>query len=365
MVLMNDFKSMPEGMFQEQMAAVERVFKSGWYILGKEVEAFEKSWAAFCGASYCVGVGNGMDALEIGLRSSGIGVGDAVITTPITAFATVLAIIRAGASPVFADIEPHSALLDLESVKRCITPKTKAVLLVHLYGQIRNMDAWVEVCRDRGIRLLEDCAQAHGSRWNKKTAGTFGEWGGYSFYPTKNLGTLGDGGAIITDSQRVYEKARILRNYGQSTRYHHPELGFNSRLDELHAAILTARLGRLDPFNKRRREIADAYFGGIQNPLICLLAKPENLENHVYHLFVITCRKRDALSRFLRENGVENLIHYPVPCHLQRPCANYAKDPHGLKNTEIFASECLSIPCHPSMTDDEVGCVIDKLNAFR
>ncbi|MBW7898770.1 dTDP-3-amino-3,6-dideoxy-alpha-D-galactopyranose transaminase [Candidatus Brocadiaceae bacterium B188] len=365
MILMNDFRAEPPELIRQEVAAVERVIKSGWYILGNEVKDFESAWASCCGVDYAIGVGNGMDAIEIGLRALSIGTGDEVITTPMTAFATVLAIIRAGATPVLADIDPATALLDPASVKRCLSSRTRAMLLVHLYGQVRNMDTWIALCKHADIHLLEDCAQSHSASWKGKVAGSFGDCGAYSFYPTKNLGTMGDGGAIITNSEELANKARVLRNYGQSQRYHHAELGLNSRLDEMHAAILSARLRWFDFFTARRKGIAKAYFNGIKNSLIQLMAEPSDSESHVYHLFVILCKERERLGSYLRECGVDNLVHYPIPVHHQVPCRNIRRDPKGLIHAETHAARCLSIPCHPQMIDEEVNKVIKVINDFK
>ena len=365
MILMNDFKAEPEDLRVAELAALDRVLRSGWYVLGNEVKAFESTWAERCGLAYAVGVGNGMDAIEIGLRALGIGEGDEVITTPMTAFATVLAIIRAGATPVLADIDPDSALLDPGSVERCISPRTKAVLLVHLYGQMRQMERWVALCEKHGIAILEDCAQSHLAKWNGKVAGSFGRFGAYSFYPTKNLGALGDAGALVSNDSEIAQRAAVMRNYGQSVRYHHTEFGLNSRLDELQAALLRVRLERLDEFTERRRQIAKAYRERITNPHIKLLAEPIQAESHVYHLFVVTCDKRDELAQHLKSGGVETYVHYPVPVHLQTPCKKLRHDPIGLPAAELHARMCLSIPCHPQMSDADVSTVIDTLNAFK
>lgn len=365
MILMNDFKAEPEDLRIAELAALDRVLRSGWYVLGNEVKAFEAAWAERCGVSHAVGVGNGMDAIEIGLRALGIGEGDEVITTPMTAFATVLAILRAGAYPVLADIDPHTALLDPVSVARCIGSRTKAVLLVHLYGQAREMERWTALCEKHGIALLEDCAQSHLARWNGKAAGSFGSFGAYSFYPTKNLGALGDAGALVSADAELAQCAAVLRNYGQSVRYHHTELGLNSRLDELQAALLLVRLERLDGFTERRRQIAKAYLERISNPHIRVLAQPVQTESHVYHLFVLTCNERDRLARHLQSAGVETYVHYPVPVHCQPPCKELRRDPNGLAMAELHASVCLSIPCHPQMNDADVSTVIDALNAFK
>jgi dTDP-4-amino-4,6-dideoxygalactose transaminase len=365
MIVMNDFRAESEELVRRELEAVERVLRSGWYILGNEVRDFESRWAGCCRARFAVGVGNGMDAIEIGLRSLGIGRGDEVITTPMTAFATVLAIIRAGAEPVLADIDPGTALMDPDSAGRCLSPRTRAVLVVHLYGQVRSMERWIDLCEDAGIHLLEDCAQAHAAQWKGRVAGTFGAWGAYSFYPTKNLGAIGDGGAIITGSEEIANKARVLRNYGQSQRYHHPELGLNSRLDELQAAILSVRLEWLDAYTKRRREIAEAYSQGINNRRVQQPAKPVEKESHVYHLYVIRCNERDRLAAYLEERGVSSLIHYPIPAHLQPPCKGVRADPHGLMHAEQHGARCLSIPCHPQMSDDDVRRVIEAINEFK
>lgn len=364
MILMNDFKAEPGELREAMLSAVARVLDSGWYVLGKEVEAFERQWAAACGAKHGIGVGNGMDAIEIALRTLDIGPGDEVITTPMTAFATVLAILRTGATPVLADIDADCALLSLASVERCLSKNTKAVLLVHLYGQVRQMDVWTSLCDRNGVHLVEDCAQAHLAAWHGKVAGSFGRIGAYSFYPTKNLGTVGDAGMVICNDAELDARARRLRNYGQSDRYHHPVLGMNSRLDEIHAAILAERMRWLDGFTARRREIAEAYFSGIRNPRIRLLTPPEESDAHVYHLYVVVCSERDALQSFLRENGVQTLVHYPVPVHAQAPCRGIARDPLGLAGCEHHATTCLSLPCHPQMSDADIEHVIAAANRF-
>ena len=365
MIQMNDFRTEPEELIRRELSVVEKVLRSGWFILGNEVKEFESKWSARCGTRFAVGVGNGMDAIEIGLRSLGIGRGDEVITTPMTAFATLLAILRAGAEPVLADIDPETALLDPDSVERCLSPRTRAVLLVHLYGQVRNMERWTSLCKQAGIYLLEDCAQSHTAAWQGKVAGTFGVCGAYSFYPTKNLGAIGDGGAIITDSEEIADMAVVLRNYGQSKRYHHPEFGLNSRLDEVQAAILTVRLEWLEVYTRRRKEIAAAYFRGMSNPHIHTMAQPLEEESHVYHLFVVRCEERDRLEAHLRGQGVSSLIHYPIPVHKQKPCKGIKIDPRGLKYAERHAAHCLSIPCHPQMSDDDIRTVTEAINEFK
>lgn len=365
MILMNDFRAEPAALKEEMLAAVSRVIDSGWYVLGKEVELFEQAWAGVCRVSHAVGVGNGMDAIEIALRSLNIGPGDEVITTPITAFATVLAILRAGAIPVLADIDAETALLNRESVARCVSPKTKAMILVHLYGQVRNMDAWVELCERHNIHLIEDCAQSHLATWQGRVAGSFGRAGAYSFYPTKNLGALGDGGMLVTNDDALAERAARLRNYGQSVRYHHPEIGMNSRLDEIHAAILTVRLKWLPEFTLRRQEIAQKYMQGIQHALVRKLAAPQEAAVHVYHLYVIACEQRDALQKHLEKCRIQTHCHYPVPVHHQESSKDLLRVPQGLGVSEQHAKTCLSLPCHPQMADEDVDLVIDAVNQFK
>ena len=364
-VMMNDFRAEPAAMRAEMLEAARDVFDSGWYVLGKQVSAFEAAWSAVCCTSHTVGVANGMDAIEIGLRALGIGPGDEVITTPMTAFASVLAIMRAGATPVLADIDPATGLLDWASVERCITPATRAVMPVHLYGRIGDMRAWAQSCAARGLHLVEDCAQAHLARWQGQVAGTYGSFGAYSFYPTKNLGAIGDGGALITGKADLAATAGRLRNYGQSERYHHPELGMNSRLDELQAALLLVKLKWLEEFTVRRRQIAERYFASIENGALACLAPPVTPESHVHHLFVLVTTERERLQAHLRAAGVQALIHYPVPVHQQPPCAKLPRDPQGLVHTERHAAQCLSIPCHPQMSEAQVEQVIAAVNAFR
>lgn len=365
MIPMNAFQREPESLRAEEMEAAYSVLQSGWFILGERVRTFESQWASRIGAKHTIGVGNGMDAIEIGLRCLDIGPGDEVITTPMTAFATVLAILRAGATPVLADIDPDTALLDRQSVERCISPKTRAVLLVHLYGQVREMNDWRKLASQGRFHLLEDCAQSHLAMHQGACSGSIGSWGAFSFYPTKNLGAIGDGGALSTNDEEVAVRARMLRNYGQSERYQHPVLGLNSRLDELQAALLSVRLRKLDEFTLRRRQIAGAYRLRLQNPKIRLLADPESLDSHVYHLFVICCNERERLANHMKTRGVETLIHYPVPAHLQPPCRDVRRDPAGLVEAERHAAVCLSIPCHPFLTDAEVSTIVEAVNDFK
>jgi dTDP-4-amino-4,6-dideoxygalactose transaminase len=364
MIVMNDFKREPEELIQAQLRAVERVFRSGWAILGDEVTSFEREWSHWSGASYAVGVGNGMDALEIGMRAIGINRGDEVITTPMTAFATVLSIIRAGAVPVLADINRDTAILDPKSVLRCISAKTKAVMVVHLYGQAAPLDLFDDICHSNNLMLIEDCAQAHGAKYNGRFVGTYGAFGGFSFYPTKNLGAIGDAGALNTSSAQIAEQAKKIRNYGQSARYYHPVIGSNSRLDEIQASILRERLKYLDNWTITRRKIAGRYAEQIRNPLIRVLPLPLQHERHVHHLFVLACSMRDQLMKHLKARNIETYCHYPVVIHKQESVSGIRIDPQGLEVAEKHAKECLSMPCHPFLTETEITHVIEAVNAF-
>lgn len=364
-ILMNDFRAEPAAMREAMTQAAREVFESGWYVLGKQVKAFEEAWAAIAGAAHAVGVANGMDAIEIGLRALDIGPGDEVITTPMTAFASALAILRAGAVPVMADIDPATGLLDLASVERCLTPATRAVMPVHLYGRVGDMQAFSDFCAAHKLHLVEDCAQSHLALWNGRSAGTYGAFGAHSFYPTKNLGAIGDAGALVTGSADLAARAAILRNYGQSERYHHPHLGMNSRLDELQAALLLVKMQWLAEATEKRRQVANRFFAAIDNPRLALLASPMQAQSHVHHLFVVLCEERERLQQHLRAAGIQTLIHYPIPVHHQPPCATLARDPNGLVHTERHAARCLSLPCHPQLSEPDVARVIDAVNAFR
>lgn len=364
MIPFTSFQREPAELHEQMKAAFSRVLDSGYWVLGPEVAAFEATWAARCGVAHGVGTGNGLDALEIALRVLHVGEGDEVITTPMTALATVLAITRVGATPVLADIDPETALLDLRSVERCLGPRTRALMPVHLYGNGSSAPAWADFVQQHGIALIEDCAQAHLASIDGRPVGSFGAAAAFSFYPTKNLGAIGDAGALVTDDADLAEHARMLRNYGQRDRYHHEVAGLNSRLDELQAALLLARLELLEDQTERRRSIAARYHDEIVNPAVELLRQPASPEQHVHHLFVIRSKDRESLQQHLTARGVMSLIHYPVAAHQQPPYRDIARDPAGLPVSERHAATCLSLPCHPGLTDSEVDQVIDAINSF-
>ena len=360
----NDFSREPPELLVAELEACRRVFSSSRWILSDSVTNFEQQWSTHCGTDYAIGVANGMDALEISLRCLGIAHGDEVITTSLTAFATTLSIVRCGATPVFADIDPRTACIDSASISQHITESTKAILVVHLYGRSVQLDEIKILCTTHNLFLLEDCAQAHGALFGGKPVGSYGDLAAWSFYPTKNLGAIGDAGAITTSNPVYTQKARILRNYGQSDRYHHLEFGLNSRLDELQASLLLERISYLQTWTELRRSIAYRYWNEISNPLITLLEPPSDPLTHVHHLFVLRTPDRLGLQNHLSDYGISTLIHYPIPCHLQPAYLSIVSSKTALLNTEEFSSTCLSLPIHPYMTEEEVTTVIEACNTY-
>ncbi len=349
--------------------AIRRVLDSGWYILGSEVEAFEREFAAFLGAERVVSVANGTDALELALRAGGVGAGDVVITVSHTAVATVAAIERAGASPVLVDIEPETFTLDparLEAtIKTHLDRGLKAIIVVHLYGHPADLPAIAEIAKRHGLLLIEDCAQSHGAKLAGRTTGTWGDLAAFSFYPTKNLSAIGDGGAVATQSAELAARVAELRQYGWRERYISASAGVNSRLDELQAAILRAKLGALAAENARRREIAARYSAGLRETGLRLPITRAGAE-HVFHQYVVRTPQRDALLQHLRERGIPTAIHYPAPVHLQPAYAGrVAHGAGGLAETERACREILSLPMHPHLSDEAVACVIEEIRAWK
>ncbi|MGE3956827.1 MAG: DegT/DnrJ/EryC1/StrS family aminotransferase [Vicinamibacterales bacterium] len=343
-------------------AAIERVVSSGWYVLGPEVAAFEAEFAAASGARHAVGVGTGTDAIALILRALGIGPGDEVITTPLSAAYTALAIIMSGARPVFADIDAERHTLSPAAVERAITPRTRAILPVHLYGQPADMRALAAIASRHGLALVEDACQAHLATTDGRPVGTVGVAGAFSFYPTKNLGALGDGGAVVTNDPSLAERVKRLRNGGQTDRYHHLEAGINSRLDEMQAAILRARLPRLREWTDRRRGLAAAYRAGLTGTGGVRVPAAFD-EGHVYHLFVVRTQARAALQAHLASAGVETLVHYPVP--IPRQPALAAHQPTDCPEANRACDEVLSLPLHPGLTATEVETVVASVRAFH
>jgi dTDP-4-amino-4,6-dideoxygalactose transaminase len=341
-------------------AAVKRVVDRGWFILGPEVEAFEQEFAAASGARHAVGVGTGTDAIALTLRALDIGPGDEVITSPLSAAFSALAIMLAGARPVFADIDPARLTIDPQAVAAAITSRTRAILPVHLYGQAADMRALEEIARRHNLALVEDACQAHLATSDGRPVGSIGIAGAFSFYPTKNLGALGDGGAVVTNDTALAERIKRLRNGGQAARYQHKEAGANSRLDEMQAAILRARLPHLRQWTDRRRAIAARYRDGLAGSRV--QAPPCLDQGHVYHLFPVLSDRRDALQRHLLAAGVETLIHYPVP--IPRQPALAATRPDECPVADRICGQLLSLPMYPSLADDDVAIVTSAVRAF-
>ena len=335
--------------------AIQRVFDSNWYILGKEVELFEEEFSDFNSVSNTIGVGNGTDALQIALRALNIGPGDEVITTAHTAVATASAIFSVGAKPVFVDIENGLFTINPELIINAITPKTKAIIPVHIYGQACDMDSILEIARDNNLKVIEDCAQAHGALYNGKRVGTFGDIGTFSFYPTKNLGAIGDGGALITDNEELSEKIKLIREYGWEERYISSHEGWNSRLDEMQAAILRVKLKHLDKDNNNRRNKANIYFDLLKDlPLILPELRPKC--DHVFHLFVIKTEYRNELKKYLFNEKVQTTIQYPVPIHMQKFYKNISEN-CSLPVTEKLSNEILSLPMFPELKTNDINKV--------
>jgi dTDP-3-amino-3,4,6-trideoxy-alpha-D-glucose transaminase len=351
-----DLKRQYESIRDELDAAALHVLAGGWYILGPATHAFEKAFAAFCGVDHAVGVGNGTEALHLALVALGVGPGDEVITVANAAVYEALTILQTGARPVFVDVDERSYNLDPALLEIAITSRTKAIMPVHLYGRMADMDAILAIAARHGLPVVEDCAQAHGAISRGRAAGSMGACGCFSFYPTKNLGALGDGGMIVTDDAALAEKLRRLRQYGWERKYYSTEPGgVNSRLDELQAALLQVKLGHLAEWNALRRQWAECYDDLLTGTGLILPETPRNGE-HVYHLYVVRTKERDRLQAALRESGIGADIHYPLPAHLQ-PIYTHLAPAGSLPVTERLANEVLSLPMYPELTQAEVEAV--------
>ena len=361
----NDFASPYQELKAELDEAYTRFMQSGWYVLGKEVEAFELEYAAYCGTKFCVGLGNCLEAMHLVLRAWNIGPGDEVIVPSNTYIATWLAISHAGATPVPVEPDARTYNLDPALVEAAITSRTKAIMSVHLYGQPADMDPIMASAEKHGLKVLEDAAQAQGARYKGRRAGALGHAAGHSFYPTKNLGAFGDAGAVTTDDAELADRVRTLRNYGSKKRYYNETIGFNSRLDELQAAFLRARLRHLDEWNERRSKIADIYLSQLStlNSQLILPFVPEWAEP-VWHLFVIRHPRRDVLQQKLNEAGIGTLIHYPVPPHLSGAYADFRPASSAIWNLPIaeqLAATVLSLPIGPHISGDQAKQITDAI----
>lgn len=339
-------------------AAIDRVIERGWFILGPELEGFEQEFAAACNAAHAVGVGTGTDAIAIALRCLGIGPGDEVITTPISAAYSALAIMMAGARPVFADIDPQRLTIDPAAIEAAVTSRTRAILPVHLYGQPADMPAIMAIAERHNLAVVEDCCQAHLATCGGRRVGSFGVAAAYSFYPTKNLGALGDGGAITFNDRALADRARRLRNGGQTNRYEHAEFGVNSRLDEMQAAILRARLPFLQEWTDRRRALARQYRSQLEG--VAAVAVPPELDaGHVYHLFPVLSDRREQVREALTQGGIDTLVHYPVP--IPRQPALASESPAACPVADRVCAQVFSLPLYPTLADGDVSRVADAL----
>lgn len=349
---------------KELYKAFEEVFESGNFISGDFLKRFEKNFAAYCGTDYAVGCGNGLDAITLSLKALGIGVGDEVIVPSFTFIATINAVVYAQATPVFVDIFSDTALIDPDKIEEKITLRTKAIVPVHLYGRLADMKNITAIAEKYGLKIVEDCAQAHGASRGGIRAGAFGDAGAFSFYPGKNLGALGDSGAVVTNDKMLAEKIKALGNYGSKQKYIHEYMGVNSRLDELQAAFLDVKLKKLDEYNSFRREVVKKYYEGINNPKIMPMSYPAEEESHVWHLMVIKCEERDGLCSYLTEKGIVTLSHYPIAINKQKACAEFPMNNADFVNAEKLSNTVLSLPLYYGMTNEEISYIIKALNAF-
>jgi dTDP-4-amino-4,6-dideoxygalactose transaminase len=358
-----DFKNEYSSIKNEINDAIQRVLGSGWYMLGNEVNKFEKEFAKYLGVKYCIGVASGLDALHLILRALGIGKEDEVIVPANTYIATLLAISHANAHPVLVEPDERTYNLNPKLIEEKITEKTKAIIPVHLYGLSVDMDTINNIAKNYNLYVVEDTAQAHGTEYKKRKCGSLGTAAGFSFYPTKNLGAIGDAGAVTTNDEEIADKIRVLRNYGSREKYYNEEKGFNSRLDEIQAAILRVKLKHLDEWNEKRRGNAKFYNENIKNENLVLPVEPKECK-HVYHQFVIRCNNRDRLQEYLRSNGIGTLVHYPIPPHLSKAYADLKLKKGDFPITEKIANECLSLPIYPEISIHNLDKIVKVVNKF-
>ena len=348
------------------MNAIDRVVKSEWFIQGDECKQFENEFAEYCGVKHCIGVGNGLEALRLILEAYGIGNGDEVIVPANTFIATVLAISYVGATPVFVDADINTYNINISKIREKITSKTKAIVAVHLYGRIVQMDEIYKIAKEFDLKVIEDAAQAHGAMYKGKRAGSLGDAAGFSFYPGKNLGALGDGGAITTNDDELASKVRALSNYGSFQKYNHIYKGCNSRLDEMQASILRVKLKYLEAWNNERRRIAKRFSTKIKNPQVVLPnVDLKNMQEHVFHVYPILVEKRENFIKYLENNGIGYNIHYPIPIPMQKAYIEYVDEMEKLPVTKRICEEVVSIPLYPGMLDEEIDYVINKINEYH
>lgn len=358
------FEKMHAEISAEMEAKFKEVYDKNWFIQGKELEEFEKEFAEYCGAKYCVGCGNGLDALYLPLKAYGITEGDEVIVPSNTYIATAMAVSYTGATPIFVEPELETYNIDPARIEEKITEKTKVIMPVHLYGMPAKMDEIKALAKKYDLKIIEDCAQAHGALYKGEKIGTLGDCAGFSFYPGKNLGALGDAGAFVTNDKELADKVRALGNYGSDYKYHHIYLGNNSRLDEMQAGFLRVKLQRLDRWNADRVATANKYLAGIKNPEVVLPTVMDDA-THVYHIFAIRCKRRDELEKFLADKGIGTNKHYPIPMHLQGAYEDLNIPKGALPLAEEISETQLSLPLYYGMTDEEINYVIDAINEWK
>lgn len=366
MVPFLDLKSINAQYEQELRSAIETVIQSGWYILGSQNEDFEKEFAGYCGTNYCIGVANGLDALILILEAykemGKLAPGDEVIVPSNTYIASILAISKAGLTPVMAEPNPETFLISADDIRARVTPRTKAIMPVHLYGQLCNMEEIATIANEHGLLIIEDSAQSHGAIQNGKRSGNLGDASGFSFYPGKNLGALGDAGAVTTNDDELATTLRALRNYGSHKKYHHLYKSVNSRLDEFQAAMLRVKLRHLDSAISKRRTAADYYLAHISNPLI-VLPKVIEPQGHAWHLFVVKCKERNRLQQYLTDHQIQTVIHYPIPPHKQEAYKEW--NGHSFPVSEQLHEEVISLPLSDVISEEDMKTVSDKLNQFN
>lgn len=358
-------KVMNEELATDMKKKFESVYQVSNFIMGKELEAFEEEYAAYCGTKYAIGCGNGLDALYLILEAMGIGKGDEVIVPSNTYIATALAVSRTGALPVFVEPGENTYTINPELIEEKITPRTRAIMAVHLYGRTCDMDGINKVADKHGLKVIEDSAQSHGAEYKGKKSGNLGYASGFSFYPGKNLGALGDGGAVTTNDPELAQKVRVLRNYGSEKKYYNEYQGTNSRLDEMQAGFLRVKLPHLDKWNKERNAIAERYLAEMKNPLVKLPLPCDSDNYNVWHIFSVMCERRDELQKFLADNGIGSLCHYPVPMHMQKAYKELGYKQGDFPIAENISRCELSIPLFYGMTEDEIAHVISTVNSFK
>lgn len=358
-----DFRPMHDEIEEKIMSAFKKVYEKNWFIMGEEVQSFQNEFSKFCDVNYTVGCGTGLDALYLILKANNIGTGDEVIIPSNTFIATALAVSYTGATPIFVEPNINTYTIDVNLIEEKITSKTKAIIAVHLYGHPSDMDGICEIAKKHNLLVMEDAAQAHGATYKGRKVGSLGDASGFSFYPGKNMGALGDGGCVTTNNEEIYAKIKALSNYGSHKKYHHSYKGTNSRLDEMQAAFLRIKLQHIEKWNEQRAEIAHKYITGINNSKITLPVIEENIKD-AWHLFVVRTEKREEFQQYLKNNGIDTVIHYPIPIHLQECYKELGFKEGAYPIAEKIAREVLSLPVWPGMTEEQIDYVISTVNKW-